>query len=132
MFLAAREQGEAALTPEQIVRLRMRTMKEASVVMHEFLRTFVEPQIRNCQAAEWGQQAGEPTGSQGAESRPLFDVFDEWAADDKAPPVVFIAPGGFGKTTVTLVLTARMVEAMNPESSELVLRKVVRVGAHLA
>eukprot|EP00756_Hemistasia_phaeocysticola_P043201 Hpha_TRINITY_DN17014_c1_g1::TRINITY_DN17014_c1_g1_i11::g.166698::m.166698 len=94
-------------------------MKEASVVMQEFLRGFVEPLIRVRPAAEI--QTGEQ--AEKTKPRPLFEVFDEWAADEHASPVVFMAPGGFGKTTVTLALTARMVGALNPESSELILRR---------
>eukprot|EP00756_Hemistasia_phaeocysticola_P043199 Hpha_TRINITY_DN17014_c1_g1::TRINITY_DN17014_c1_g1_i1::g.166675::m.166675 len=118
VFLAVREVGEAELTPEQIVRLRMRTMKEASVVMQEFLRGFVEPLIRVCPAADIQMEEG----VEKTKPRPLFEVFDEWAADEHASPVMFMAPGGFGKTTVTLALTARMVGALNLASSKLMLR----------
>eukprot|EP00756_Hemistasia_phaeocysticola_P043200 Hpha_TRINITY_DN17014_c1_g1::TRINITY_DN17014_c1_g1_i10::g.166695::m.166695 len=93
-------------------------MKEASVVMQEFLRGFVEPLIRVRPAAEI--QTGEQ--AEKTKPRPLFEVFDEWAADEHASPVVFMAPGGFGKTTVTLALTARMVGALNVASSEPMLR----------
>eukprot|EP01062_Namystynia_karyoxenos_P026927 TRINITY_DN20789_c0_g1_i1.p1 TRINITY_DN20789_c0_g1~~TRINITY_DN20789_c0_g1_i1.p1 ORF type:complete len:5468 (+),score=1663.28 TRINITY_DN20789_c0_g1_i1:99-16502(+) len=123
VFLAEREPGEKELDPHQLVDLRMRTIRESMVVMEDFLKRFVEPRVRVYRAADWQKRQDADTDEERDQfppkaEGPIFDVFDQWRVQDRVPPALFLAPGGYGKTTVTLVLTARLVSLLGAESEE--------------
>eukprot|EP01065_Artemidia_motanka_P020732 TRINITY_DN24784_c1_g1_i1.p1 TRINITY_DN24784_c1_g1~~TRINITY_DN24784_c1_g1_i1.p1 ORF type:complete len:2483 (+),score=667.97 TRINITY_DN24784_c1_g1_i1:1008-7451(+) len=87
------------------VDLRLSALRESRPVFDEFLHSFIEPRI-----------ARVPVSHQSAEAsdvQRLYPAFDRWRASARPPPILLLAAGGMGKTTMTLALMGNMLREVD-------------------